>query len=141
MRGGFRVRQHITPKHIWVCAHCGLQHTKKPAQCIKCGWLVFDHFTGLAEATRWAQLLLYLKLGKIENLERQVRFPLYAMDRYGFPTQLAVYVADFVYRRDGARVIEDVKGKRGASFVADDTAKLKLKWMEAQGTPVTIISL
>lgn len=140
MRGGFRVRQHITPKHIWVCAHCGLQHTKKPAQCIKCGWLVFDHFTGLAEATRWAQLLLYVKLGKIGQLERQVRFKLLAHTPRG-PIAIAVYVADFVYLRDGVQVIEDVKGKRGASFVADDVAKLKLKWMEAQGTPVTIISL
>lgn len=141
MRPGFRIRSHIPPKRIYRCVHCGLHHTVKPQQCIKCGWLEFDHFPSEAEAIRWAQLLLLVKLGKVTDLQKQVRFDLLAYGPGGVPVKVGVYVADFVYRRDGVRVIEDVKGRRKASFVADPVAKLKLEWMAAMGNPVTIVKL
>ena len=42
------------------------------------------------------------------------------------------YIADFVYRRGGAVVIEDAKG------VVTDVFRIKAKLMAAQGQPVTI---
>lgn len=137
----FRIRKHVQPKRIYRCVHCGLHHTLKPQRCLKCGWLEFDYFPSEAEANRWAQLLLLASIGKITNLQKQVRFDLLAYGEAGRPVKVGVYVADFVYRRDGARVVEDCKGKRKDGFVVDNVAKLKLEWMEAMGLPVTIVKL
>lgn len=59
-----------------------------------------------------AQELEYLeKLGKIKNLQKQVRFIL--QDRYvnneGRKIRPISYVADFVYEENGQKVVEDVK--------------------------------
>lgn len=121
---------------VWVCRGCGLQHRPQPSQCIKCGRLDFDRFDSLSEANRWAQLLLYEKLGKITELRRQVRYPLLAQSPEGHPVEVGVYVADYVYRRDGKEVREDRKPSAGI----DDLARLKLKIMEAMGRPVTLTS-
>lgn len=87
-----------------------------------------EKFDSIAERDRWASLRLMERAGEIQSLRRQVRFPLSGADG----TRVCDYIADFVYRRDGVVVIEDVKG------VVTDAFRIKAKLMAAQGTPVTI---
>jgi hypothetical protein len=131
-------------KPVYTCTSCNVQHqpvknlktgkSGAPVQCRYCGSIEFWHFHSTSEAGRWATLLMLEKRGKIERLERQVRFPLYAYGRLGERIEVAFYVADFVYWQDGARVIEDHKPDVGA----EPLAALKLKWMGAMGLPVRI---
>lgn len=60
------------------------------------------------EARRAAELNLMLKNGEIVTLARQVRFRL---------VKGVEYVADFAYTtKDGAQIIEDVKGMKTAAY-------------------------
>ena len=106
---------------------------KKPDQCIACGSMRFDLFDSTGELERFATLELLQKHGTIENLERQVRFPLMAFNaEKGLPVKVGEYIADYVYFRDGVRVIEDFKG------ALTDLAHWKLRHMDAQGMPVKL---
>lgn len=125
---------------VRVCNGCGLQHPPgmKPQVCMDkfCGGLAFTTFDSVGEAGRWATLCLKEKIGRISDLQRQVRFPLWAarqIDGRTVQSKVAVYVADFVYTENGEEVREDYKGN-----VIDPVAVLKLKFMEAMGKPVKI---
>lgn len=74
------------------------------------GWVRCD---SRAEGRRYVDLLLRQRAGEIQNLDRQVRWPL----RVGVET-IGHYVADFVYvvAATGEVVIEDVKGVRTPMF-------------------------
>lgn len=87
-----------------------------------------EKFDSIAERDRWVSLRLMERAGEIQSLRRQVRFHLFGASL----THVCDYIADFVYRRDEAVVIEDVKG------VVTDVFQIKAKLMAAQGTPVTI---
>lgn len=137
----------MVAKPVWVCCNLNCElHDRGtlvgskvigPATCMRCGGIAFDRFQTIAEADKWAQLRLLEKGGIIKNLRKQVRFPLYAMDKNGLRVEVAFYVADFVWEeKDGRQVIGDVKPKKGV----DPLAALKLKWMAAQGQPVTILN-
>ena len=66
------------------------------------------------EARRWQELQLLEKAGDISELTRQVVYWLMAGDqelRYDSGRR-AIYIADFVYRREGRVIIEDAKGVR-----------------------------
>jgi hypothetical protein len=102
------------------------------------------------EYDRWCELCLLQKAGKITKLERQVKFELIPAqkrtvltgERYvrnnlakgiiaGMPKtkevtleQACVYVADFVYREDGRKVVEDTKHE--ATKTKDYIIKRKL---------------
>lgn len=78
-------------------------------------------FDSTGEARRWVDLQLLQRAGQITELRRQVRFPLYVFDWL-----IGEYIADFVYRRDGKRVVEDFKG------VVTDLFKWKAKHFAAQ---------
>lgn len=121
---------------VYICQSCGAwwDH-KQPTQCT-CGMLAFDKFDSKGEAKRWSTLLLLQRAGEISELRRQVRFPLFTMGKAGHPVQFAVYVADFVYVEKGERVVEDHKARSGI----DPAAALKLRCMEAAGTPVKLTS-
>ena len=106
-------------------------------------------FDSKKEYNRWCELCLLQKAGKITKLERQVKFELIPAqkrtvltgERYvrnnlargivaGMPKteevileQACVYVADFVYREDGRKVVEDAKGVRTEAY------KIKRKLM------------
>ena len=60
---------------------------------------------------RHSHLSLLEKGGKIEDLRRQVRYPLSVNG-----VLVCVYVADFVYRENGKEVVEDVKGFRTKEY-------------------------
>ena len=140
-RGGFKkltgARAGAIAVKVAQCRGCGLQCRpgEKPKQCLECGRMDFYWHDSTAEASRSATLSMLEKRGKIEELERQVRFPLFAarlIDGKWVHVKVAVYVADFVYIENGKQVIEDVKGGM------TDVASLKLRWMEAMGLPVKL---
>ena len=64
-------------------------------------------FDSKKEYKHYVVLKLLERAGKISDLQRQVRFEL-------IPKQdgetACHYVADFVYQKDGKRIVEDVKG-------------------------------
>jgi hypothetical protein len=76
-------------------------------------------FRSKREATRYGELLLLERAGKIRGLRRQVRFPLHTVDPLGLVVVVGHYVADFTYfdaredrdERTNYRV-EDAKGWR-----------------------------
>lgn len=98
----------------------------------------FAKIDSKAEAGRLGVLRLLLHAGKIRDLETQVRFPLMAHKPGEGAVKVGVYVADFVYFdvEKGVQVIEDLKSKN----VMSDIAALKLRWMAAQGLPVSIVT-
>lgn len=84
-------------------------------------------FHSAAEAKRYGQLKLFLKLGTIERLILQPVYRIYAYPIGGDPVQVAKYVGDFQYETaDGRRVVEDVKGMKTPVY------RLKKKLVEAQ---------
>ncbi len=122
---------------VWVCNNdaCEIHHERvQPVQC-HCGGIEFIIFPSKGEARHWAQLRQLEKRGVISNLRRQVWFPLYAHAPNGQPAKVASYVSDFCWEQDGKFIIGDSKPEAGI----DDLAALKLKWMAAQGQPVTIL--
>lgn len=122
---------------VYMCRGCEAQHApgSKPTQCLACGRMDFSVFDSKGEGERWAQLRLMEKARMISGLERQVRFPLMAWnEEKRLAVKVGEYWADFVYMRDGERVIEDFKGG------LTDLASWKLRHMTAQGMPVKLTS-
>jgi len=68
-------------------------------------------FDSAAESRRYATLAALERGGKIARLELQPRF-----DCFVAGVKICSYVADFRYHRDGAAVVEDVKGVRTAVY-------------------------
>ena len=65
---------------------------------------------------------LLLRVGEIEDLQRQVKYPLVPSqkDEHGNVIERPInYIADFVYRdlRTGKTVVEDVKGVRTKEYI------------------------
>ena len=87
------------------------------------------------EATRWCELKLLQKAGKISDLQRQVEFELIPTqyetyerfskrgERLGEGMRVAErkvsYIADFVYidNETGEKVVEDTKGMRTKDYI------------------------
>lgn len=79
------------------------------------GW-----FDSQRELSRWGELKLLERAGKIKDLKRQVNFEL--IPRIG-GMRAIIYRADFVYEEKGKQVVEDSKGFR------DRVYKLKCRLM------------
>jgi len=81
---------------------------------IQVGSLVFD---SKAEYSRWRELLLLARSGRIQNLHRQNRFELIPKQ----DGERAVnYTADFTYVENGKFIVEDVKSaatKRDKAYI------------------------
>lgn len=128
---------HLRARRVWSCKGCGVIHNVKPAQCL-CGRLDFISWDSMGEQKRFAELRLLEMAGEISELQRQVRFPLYArrpslLNPVGDANLVGHYVADFVYTdKAGVTIVEDFKGG------ITDLAAWKLRHMDAQGTPVRI---
>jgi hypothetical protein len=74
------------------------------------------------EAYRWEQLRLLLRAGKIENLQRQVKFiliPKQCDDRGKLVERECAYIPDFTYTdtETGEYIVEDTKGVRTKDFI------------------------
>lgn len=76
-------------------------------------------FDSKREAKRWMNLRLEETAGQIKDLTRQVVYPLVVNGM-----QICIYVADFVYERNGL-VVEDAKGFKTPEY------RLKAKLMLA----------
>ncbi len=75
-------------------------HAKKT----ECNGFVFD---SKKEAARYNELLLLEKGGIIKELELQKKFEI--VPKTDKVRRARFYVADFVYTKDGVKIIEDVK--------------------------------
>ena len=81
-------------------------------------------FDSAREAKRYTRLRALEDEGKIQHLRLQVPFELLpSFECDGVKYRGMKYVADFVYYRDGERVVEDCKGMKTAEY------KLKKKLM------------
>ena len=90
-------------------------------------------FDSKAERDRYAQLKLLLRAGEISDLTLQPEFELIPSYRKNGRTVRAIkYRADFMYKKNGETVIEDVKGVRTKEFV------IKKKLMEWRYPELTI---
>ena len=67
----------------------------------------------IKEANRWCELKLLERAGKIQDLQRQVKFEL--IPKQG-KERAIYYIADFVYTENGRQVVEDVKGFRTKEY-------------------------
>ncbi|OJA82927.1 hypothetical protein BGV71_14245 [Burkholderia ubonensis] len=91
-------------------------------------------FDSRRERDRWVELMRQRNAGEISNLERQVVFVLadpVVID--GRKRPALRYIADFVYERDGATVIEDVKGRITEGY------RIKRHLMASRGLMITEI--
>lgn len=69
-------------------------------------------FDSKKEAKRYNELKLLEKAGLIKNLQRQVKYELQPSFKYNGKTIRAInYIADFVYKKNGELIVEDVKSE------------------------------
>lgn len=82
-------------------------------------------FDSLRERGRFRELQLLERAGKIQGLQRQVRFDLIPAQYDGDKCiyRSVSYVADFTYWENGKFIVEDVKGMK------TDVYRLKAKLM------------
>lgn len=78
-------------------------------------------FDSKREATRYLELLMMQKNGEITGLDTQVPFELLPAQRDPVTNKVVEravkYVADFVYYKDGEKVVEDTKGYRTPDYI------------------------
>lgn len=78
-------------------------------------------FDSKKEANRWVELAIMQKNGEITDLDTQVVFELIPAQRDPVTKKVlerAVhYVADFVYYKDGQKVVEDTKGFKTPEYI------------------------
>src|SRR5438105_2854303 len=65
-----------------------------------------ERFDSKKEYDRWQELCLLSRAGVVRELRRQVPYELAVKGE-----RIGRYVADFVYKRDGREVVEDVKSE------------------------------
>lgn len=91
---------------------------------------IVEEYDSRKEYARSRELLLLKRAGKISNLKRQAE--LVIQEAFTTPDgkkhRPIVYKADFVYERDGEKVIEDVKGQDGKTGKYQMTEAFRLKW-------------
>lgn len=84
-------------------------------------------FDSKKEARRYSELKLLERAGQIDTLTLQPRFTLIPTQRRadGKAERSVVYIADFMYRENGAFVVEDTKGVRTPDYVIKRKLMLK----------------
>lgn len=119
-------------KASYRCMACGSSAIYASA-CQSCNTAgQVRRFDSMAEARRYDELRVMQLAGGITDLRCQVDFPISVEGE-----SIGKYVADFSYQRQGALVVEDIKGGK-----ATDTAlsKFKRKAVKAQyGITVTVV--
>lgn len=71
-------------------------------------------FDSKREAQRYSELKLLERAGAIQDLERQVEFELIPKQK---GERAVKYIADFVYKENGEKVVEDVKGMKTKDYI------------------------
>jgi hypothetical protein len=76
-------------------------------------------FDSKKEATRYRELVLLERAGRITNLQRQVEYELIPSQKINGKVveRACTYVADFVYIQDGQQIVEDTKGFRTPEYI------------------------
>ena len=76
-------------------------------------------FDSRKEANRYIELSSLEKVGKVSDLQCQVKFELIPSQRInGKVAERAVnYIADFVYMENGKKVVEDTKGFKTPEYI------------------------
>lgn len=80
------------------------------------------------EMQRYGELQEQERQGLISDLRRQVEFALDVRSHLGHPVRICCYVADAVYRKDGATVVEDTKSEATRK---KESYRIKAKLFEA----------
>lgn len=82
-------------------------------------WMKGKVYDSKKEANRAFELEILAKMGKIQNLQKQVHFVLQEgfIDWEGHKVRPIEYVCDFVYEENGVKVAEDTKGFRTKEFL------------------------
>lgn len=89
-------------------------------------------FDSKAEARRYTELCLLAAAGEIDELRLQVPFEL--VPKCG-KNRAVTYKADFVYRdKNGAQVVEDVKGAKTKEYIIKRKLMLWRHGIEVQET-------
>ena len=112
----------IAPTEPVVTAHADVKPSKFGNRRTEVDGLAF---ASKREARRYLDLREQQRAGRISDLRTQVEFPIAVNG-----VAICVYIADFVFLRDGVQVVEDAKGCR------TDVYKLKRRLMEAFGIDV-----
>ena len=90
-------------------------------------------FDSQLEGTRYRQLKLLERAGKVNNLRLQVPFLLQdGFKKNGKTYRKIEYIADFVYEEKGQTIVEDVKGMK------TDVFKIKQKLFEYKYPNLTL---
>lgn len=102
-------------KKMQACLADGTQHT----------------FDSVKEFDRYQELVLMERAGQISDLRLQVPFELIPKQKLtsGKTERACSYVADFVYEKNGEKVVEDVKGYRDPASAAYAKFTIKRKLM------------
>ena len=76
-------------------------------------------FDSQREARRYRELAMLQRAGQISDLKRQVKYELIPTQRIGGKVveKSCVYIADFVYTKNGETVVEDAKGFRTKDYI------------------------
>lgn len=84
-------------------------------------------FDSKREAARYGVLVMEQRAGRITNLRLQVPFSLSVNQIH-----VCVYKADFTYKRNGERVVEDAKGVRTEVYILKRKLMLAVHGIEVQ---------
>lgn len=89
-------------------------------------------FASKREAKRYLELKAMQEAGEVTELQLQVKFPLLPKQRTaeGKAIRAVDYVADFVYMKDGQKIVEDSKGYRNPQAASYAIFVLKKKMMK-----------
>lgn len=126
-----------TPKHrnkkVYVYTDGFISDSKG---CGKQHGVITDVFDSEKEYTRYCELSLLCRSGKISGLKKQVPFVVYPefVSEDGKKHRAVYYNADFVYVENGKSIVEDVKGldKKTGKFLTTQVFNLKWKILQSR---------
>lgn len=97
-------------------------------------------FDSKREAERWGHLCLLQRAGRISDLQRQVPFELAPAVKFEGSSRKKPairFIADFVYRENGARIVEDVKSEITAKLPAFQLKRHLMKHLHGIDVRIT----
>ena len=124
------LRQKKTPKHHNKKVYVYEDGFASPDQKLTTHGAITEKYDSTKEYGRSRELLLLKRAGQISDLKRQAE--LVIQEAFTSPDgkkhRPIVYRADFIYKRDGETIVEDVKGKDENTGKYQMTEAFRLKW-------------